>query len=101
MTLLSTKQKKYLRGLAHKLTPAAYVGQKGLTENLVSEMETALAAHELVKVRFNDFKEREAKKEIIEAISQQTHAEVVGIIGHMALLFRPQTDKDKQVIRLP
>lgn len=101
MTAINSKQKKYLRGLAHSLTPAAYVGQKGLTENLVSEVETALTAHELVKVRFNDFKEREAKKEIIEAIAQQTRAEIVGMIGHMALLFRPQQDKEKQEIRLP
>lgn len=101
MTAINSKQKKYLRGLAHNLTPAAYVGQKGLTANLVSEVETALTAHELVKVRFNDFKEREAKKEIIEAITQQTHAEFVGIIGHIALLFRAHQDEAKREIKLP
>lgn len=101
MTAINSKQKKYLRGLAHTLTPAAYVGQKGLTESLVAEIETALTAHELVKVRFNDFKEREAKKEILDTIAQQTQAQIIGIIGHMGLLFRPQPDKDKQVIRLP
>ena len=101
MKEITSKQKKYLRGLAHNLTPAAYVGQKGLTENLVSEVKTALTAHELIKVRFNDFKERDTKKEIIEAIAKKTHAEVVGMIGHMALLYRPHPDREKQVIRLP
>lgn len=101
MTLLNTKQKKYLRGLAHNLTPAAYVGQKGLTDNLIAEVNTALNAHELVKVRFNDFKEREAKKEIIDAIAQQTHSEVVGMVGHMALLFQAHQDEAKREIKLP
>ena len=96
MTSLNSKQKKYLQGLAHNLTPAAYVGQKGLTENLVSEVETALTAHELVKVRFNDFKERDAKKEIIAILVQQTEAQLVGMIGHMALLFRAHQDEAKR-----
>ncbi len=101
MTAINSKQKKYLRGLAHTLKPAAYVGQKGLTESLVAEIETALTAHELVKVRFNDFKEREPKKEIIETIAQQTQSQVVGVIGHMALLFRPHQDEAQRKIKLP
>lgn len=101
MTLLNTKQKKYLRGLAHNLTPAAYVGQKGLTDNLIAEVNTALNAHELIKIRFNDFKERDAKREILEILSQQTTSQLVGMIGHMGLLFRLHKDETKREINLP
>ena len=100
MTLLTTKQKKYLRGLAHTLTPVAYVGQKGVTDNLVAEVETALNAHELVKIRFNDYKERDTKKEITAVLAQKTRAQLVGMIGHMVILFRPHPDKAKREIKL-
>lgn len=101
MMPLNSKQKKYLRGLAHKLTPSAYVGHKGLTENLVAEVDTALNAHELVKIRFNDFKKSDTKKELMEILSQQTASQLVGLIGHMGLLFRFRTDEAKREINLP
>lgn len=101
MTLLNTRQKKYLRGLGHNLKPAAYVGQKGLTDNLITEVNTALNAHELIKIRFNDFKERDAKKEIMAILVEQTDAQLVGMIGHMALLFRAHPDEAKREIKLP
>lgn len=100
MKELKGSQKKYLRGLAHNLNPAAVVGQKGVTESLIAEIDLALEASELIKVKFNEFKEKEIKKELIEKIAKATQSHVVGMIGHVAIIFRQNKDVEKQVIKL-
>lgn len=93
-------QRKYLRGLAHKLNPSAVVGQKGLTPSLIEEIETALDASELIKVRFNDFKEKDQKKAITQEIIESTQSSMAGMIGHIVILYRPNKNKEKRQIRL-
>lgn len=98
---LKGSQKKHLRGLAHNLKPSAYVGQKGLTDGLLDEINIALEASELIKIKFVDFKEKEIKKELILEIAAATKCEVAGSIGHVAICFRRNKDKKKQQIKLP
>ena len=98
---LKGSQRKYLRGLAHNLKPSAYVGQKGMTEGLIEEVNVALEASELIKVKFVDFKEKEVKKELIQEIANSVNCEVAGIIGHVAIYYRQNKDKKKQAIKLP
>ena len=98
---LKGSQRKYLRGLAHSLKPSAYVGQKGMTDGLIEEVNVALEASELIKVKFVDFKEKEVKKELIQEIANSAHCEIAGIIGHVAIYYRQNKDKRKQKIRLP
>ena len=94
-------QKKYLRGLAHKLQPVVYVGQKGVTDAVITSLEDALSAHELVKVRFVENKEKNTKKMISTELEKRTGSRLVGLIGHVAILFRPHPDPDKRKIILP
>ncbi len=94
-------QKKYLRGLAHNLKPVILIGHRGLTDDLVKSANQALDAHELIKVKFNEFKEREQKAEIAAELCDITKAEVAGTIGHMAILYREQQDPEKRKIILP
>ena len=61
MIELKGSQKKYLRGLAHKLNPSAFIGHKGITESLIEEIDQALKASELIKIKFVDFKEKDQK----------------------------------------
>jgi RNA-binding protein len=98
---LKGSQKKYLRGLAHNLNPSAFVGQKGLTEALIEEIDNALEAAELIKVKFNDFKQKDQKNELIENIVSSTHSHLAGLIGHVAILYRPGREPEKQQIKLP
>lgn len=98
---LAGYQKKYLRGLAHALKPVVMVGQKGITPALTKTVDEALTAHELIKVRFIESKEREQKENIINEISSGTQCEIAGTIGHTAILYRPHPDKDKRQIVLP
>ena len=101
MTPLTGAQRKYLRGLAHKLNPAAFVGQKGLTPSLTDEINMALDAAELIKIKFNDHKEKEVKTALIEEITAITQSHVAGMVGHVVILFRRQADPEKQKIKLP
>ncbi|MBU1054609.1 MAG: YhbY family RNA-binding protein [Proteobacteria bacterium] len=101
MKKLKGYQKKYLRGLAHKLKPYVFVGQKGLTESLVKSVSDALEVHELIKVKFLDFKEKAMKEEISSEIEKMAECELAGIIGHIATFYRQNKDPEKRVIIIP
>ena len=101
MKELKGSQRKYLRGLAHNLNPAAFIGQKGITEALVAEIDQALEANELIKVKFNDFKEKDQKNTLTQEIAKTTHSHIAGMIGHVAILYRQAADVEKQHIKLP
>ena len=95
---LSTKQKQYLKGLAHNLKPVVLMGANGLTEAVLAEIDLALNHHELIKVRVAA-EERETKALIIDAIIRETEAEKVQTIGHILVLFRQSNEERK--ITLP
>ena len=94
-------QKKYLRGLAHKLQPVVYVGQKGATSAVIATLDGALKAHELVKVKFVENKEKAAKQVICAELEKKTGAGLAGLIGHVAILFRSHPNPEKRKISLP
>lgn len=94
---LSTKQKQFLKSLAHHLSPVVMLGGNGLTEGVLAEIENALTHHELIKVKVAGA-DRDTKKLIIEAIARETKAEVVQTIGHVVVLYRQSEDKK---IKLP
>jgi RNA-binding protein len=95
---LSNAQLRYLRGLCHDLKPVIYVGQKGLSDNLLAELEAALAHHELVKVKIQA-EDRSGRDEIGESLATRTGAEMVQRVGHVVCLFR--RNPEKQRIELP
>jgi RNA-binding protein len=95
---LKEKQKKYLRGLAHKLEPKARSGNPGLTQNLIKEVEAQLLAHELIKVKVAA-EDREERDRLIERLCAATKAVLVQRIGNMAVLYRRNSKKPK--IELP
>jgi len=94
-------QKKYLRELAHELKPVVFIGQKGITQTMIQSVDEALNTHELIKLKFNDFKEKEQKTEILGIIETKTKSQTAGVIGHIAILFRQHHDPEKQKIRIP
>ena len=77
---LSTKQKQHLKGLAHPLKPVVMLGNNGLTEGVLAEIEQALGHHELIKVKIAS-EDRETKALIVEAIVRETGACNVQVIG--------------------
>ena len=101
MKELSSTQAKYLRGIAHSLKPVVFLGQKGLTDALISSTEEAFDRHELIKIKFIDFKEKKQKTKMAESLEIRTGSHLAGIIGHIAILYRPHPDPEKRKIILP
>ena len=101
MDRLKGFQKRFLRSLAHSLKPVVFVGQKGFTRTLADAMDDALDHHELVKVKFVEFKEKENKLALVEQIGKTVPCEMVGMVGHVATFFRQQSDPEKRKINLP
>jgi RNA-binding protein len=91
---LSEKQRKYLRRLAHPLKPIVMLGNAGLTEAVVAELDRALNDHELVKVsaRVGDRKTRAAT---LSALATQTAGELVQQIGNVGVFYRRRKELPK------
>ena len=85
---LSAKSKKQLRQLAHKLKPVVIIGEMGLTENVLREIDLSLAHHELIKVRVNAA-DRAERVKLIQTIESECYANTVQSIGHIAVFYRP------------
>ena len=98
MDKLKGSQKKYLRAQAHHLKPLVIIGTKGVTGQLIGSVALALKDHELIKVKFGEFKE--SKKEISEEIATATKSELIGLIGNVAILYRQHPEPEKRKIKL-
>ena len=101
MEKLKGYQKKYLKGLAHGMNPLVFVGQKGLSSSVIKAVDESLEKHELIKLKFIDFKEKGQKEEIATAIEKETASELVGMVGHIAIFYRQQKDPEKRKINVP
>ena len=101
MKTLQGFQRKYLRGLAHGIKPQVMIGQKGITDTVIREIDDSLKIHELIKIKFADFKERDQKKELSSIIEQKTGSQLAGIIGHMAIFYRQHENPEKRKITVP
>lgn len=99
MSELKGFQKKYLRGRAHTLKPLVWVGREGVSASVVASVDQALTDHELIKIRFHDHKEQ--KKDLAVHMAQEVEGALVGMIGHVAILFRAHPDPEKRTIELP
>lgn len=85
--MLTGKQKHYLRGLAHKRKPAVAIGQNGVTDSVIAELEQALAHHELVKIKLPPLAKKE-RKQLITQLSSNTQATEIQSIGRIGVLYR-------------
>jgi RNA-binding protein len=94
---LTEKQKKHLRGLAHAREPVVMIGQGGLSPAITGELDTALGAHELVKVRAR-VGDRDARDEIFAELAQQTRSALVQRIGNVAVFYRPRKDSPRIIL---
>ncbi|GAB4213423.1 MAG: YhbY family RNA-binding protein [Roseiflexaceae bacterium] len=99
MTALTKTQREYLRKLAHDLKPVVQVGKNGLSDNLISSVDQALDAHELIKVKYQDFKDE--KRELTDELVGATNAALIAIIGNIAILYREQPDPELRRVVLP
>ncbi len=95
---LSEPQKKYLRGLGHKLNPVIMVGDAGLSESLLAEYDRTLAHHELIKVSLR-VGDRDTRDAMISDLVERSNGTLVQRIGNVALIYCENPEKKR--IRLP
>ncbi len=87
MTILTNKQIRHLRSLAHDSKPVVIVGDKGLTQPVLDEINNALETHELIKVKIRT-DDRDERQSMIETIVKKTNSEKIQRVGHIVTLFK-------------
>lgn len=86
MIELTNKQRKILEKAAHDLQPVVIVGGAGVTDGVMSMVASSLKAHELLKIKFNEYKDE--KVELTQDICAKCDATLVRIIGNVAILYK-------------
>jgi RNA-binding protein len=97
MEKLKGSAKKYLRSLAHHLKPVLMVGKNGISGQFIASVDAVLNDHELIKIKFGEFKEE--KKEMSAQIAAETQSEVIGIIGHIVIFYRQHPQPELRKIK--
>ena len=94
---LTNNQKKYLRSLAHDLKPFVMIGQNGLSESVLTEIDSTMLKHELIKIKLR-VDNRKEKQQILEKIIEFSHAELVQVIGGVLVIYRPFEDNPNIIL---
>lgn len=96
---LTPRQRSFLKSLANPLKPVIFIGKGGLDAGLLQAARSALDDHELVKIKFLEFKEQ--KIEMCHQIEHECQCQQVGMIGHVAIFYRKSSRAEKTKIVLP
>lgn len=98
---LNAKQKKFLKGLGHTLSPVVAVGKDGLEEKIVTATKLELKRHELIKVKVGK-SSSVSRQDAADFLAEKSGSALVQVIGKTILLYKknPKLDRDKQ-IKLP
>jgi len=96
---ISNEDKKQLRRLGHKLSPVVTIASKGLSENVLAEIDRALNDHELIKIKLNSG-DSVSRSEMVNSICENSTAQVVQSIGHIVLLLRKSEEPNPRLSNL-
>jgi RNA-binding protein len=89
---LTARERAKLKARAHALEPVVHLGHTGLSDAVVAEVDRALTAHQLIKVKIGGT-DRDARKALGDAISARTDAAVVQRVGKVVVLWRPKPEE--------
>src|SRR5262245_27732107 len=98
MEELTNPQIRKLKGMAQRMEATLKIGKHGLSEAFIKSLDEELTRHELVKVKFAEFKEQ--RKELAPQLAQKTGAHLVTLLGNVVVLFRRNGDPEKRRIEL-
>jgi RNA-binding protein len=93
---LTQEQKKQYKSIGHHLKPVLMVADNGLTEGVLAEFERALSDHELIKIKLNIL-DREQRLQAVAGLCKVGRADLVQVIGKMALVYRKNPQVNKQL----
>ncbi|MEI8341444.1 MAG: YhbY family RNA-binding protein [Verrucomicrobiota bacterium] len=89
---LTNAEKRTLKARAQKLEPVLRVGKNGLSESFLKSLDEELARHELIKIRFADFKDQ--KKELAPQLAEKTSSELIMRVGNVAVYYRKRPPQE-------
>jgi RNA-binding protein len=95
--VLSGKQRRHLRALAHDLKPVVQVGKDGIDDGLIAAVDKALVDHELIKVKVGESAGLD-RHDAAEDIAQKTKSEVAQVLGNIVILYRAHPDEPQIVL---
>ncbi|SDR68726.1 RNA-binding protein [Halopseudomonas litoralis] len=96
---LSSEQKKAYKRIGHHLKPVVIVSEQGASEGVLAELDRALNDHELIKIRVT-VGDRDTKQTLIDELCKASGAELVQVIGKMAILLRPNKKANPKLSNL-
>ncbi len=88
---MNKKVIKYLRGISHSISPVIMIADKGLTDNIMNDIDVALDRHELIKIRIR--LDKEVRSQYTEQILQKTEAQKIHSIGQTLTIYRHNPDQ--------
>ena len=91
-------QRKYLRSLAHHLSPTVFIGKNELTEGVFSSINDAFSKKELIKIKIH---KKEKENYLIDEIVKMNKCVVVGSIGKILIVYKQNTNPELRKIKLP
>jgi len=89
---ITQKQRRWLKGQVHHLRPVVLLGQAGLTDRVLAEIDGALTHHELIKVKVNAG-DRGLRDALVAEIAGRTGSDLVDRVGNMAAFYRANPEK--------
>jgi RNA-binding protein len=89
---LTTRERAHLKARAHALEPRVQVGHSGMTDAVAAEVDRALTAHELIKVKILDG-DRDVRRQIADTLCTRTDAALVQSVGKVFVLWRPKAEE--------
>jgi len=84
---MNPKARKELKAKAHKLKPIVLIGNNGVTEAVIKEINRALEDHELIKIRIHS-SDRDERRAALTQICETVSADLVQVIGNIGVLYR-------------
>ena len=94
MLSLTNAQLRDLKAQAQRLKATLKIGKEGLSPNFLAALDEVLKHRELVKVKFDEFKEQ--KKELAPQLAEKSHSHLVTRVGNVVVLYRPKPIDEKQ-----
>ena len=94
MDSLTNAQVRDLKAQAQRLKATLKISKEGLSPQFLAALDEVLKHHELVKVKFDEFKEQ--KKELAPQLAERSRSHLVTRVGNVVVLYRPEPVEDKQ-----
>jgi RNA-binding protein len=94
MDSLTSTQVRDLKAQAQRLKATLKIGKEGLSPQFLAALDEVLKHHELVKVKFDEFKEQ--KKELAPQLAEKSGSHLVTRVGNVVVLYRPKRFEEKQ-----